>query len=144
MFKNVLEQYKRRNKVDVDCGNGFVVTVRRASRFNQEFRAKQAQFADGYKDKLPAVAVATDSTNASGFDDPKLDARFFYEVFIVDWQGLKDDDGKTIKPSAKVAEELFSTKEGIFLKELLLTEALKDANFIGDDDAERNKVIAGE
>ena len=143
-FSKALKKYDRRNEVEANCGGGFIVTIRRLSLNNQEWRARRAEFADKHKSRMPTVMVddAANPMSLTGADDPRFDAEFFYETLIVTWRGLTDDSGHEVKPSAKAAVELFSSREGIELKNRLIEECLKDANFrVNEEDAQK---IAGE
>ncbi len=145
-FNKTLKQFKRKSEIEIDCGDGFIVTVRQASRHNQEFRARAIQFTDSTTTKKGRkrvrVAPKLGEDSLTGTNDPKKDAEFFYNVFVVNWRGLKDDKGADVPPSLETAVELFGAEEGQILMELILAEAVKDTNFIMRDGEERE--IAGE
>lgn len=150
-FNKTLNRFKRIPQVEFDCGNGFFITIRQASRHNQEFRAKAAEFAarspagKGARKLRVGAEAGVQLTDAlTGTADPKQDAEFFYEVFVVTWRGLKDDDGKDAPPSKDAAVELFSSKDGQVLMELLLAEAVNDGNFTASQRDESERKIAGE
>ncbi len=142
-FNNTLKAFRRKNEVEVEIeGSEFVVTVRKASLHNQEFRAKVAEFTRG-KRSGKRIHLGTENTSSlTGTNDPKQDAEFFFNIFIVTWRGLKDDNGKEVAPSVTAAVDLFGkTKEGQVLMELILAETTKDENFVLRDQEEDAKLV---
>jgi len=136
-FNNVLRNFRRHDHISVDCGNGFEVTVRRVDPSNQEFRAKAAEFAN----KRGKVSLGTDGgMSLTGSNDMRTEVEFFYNTCVVSWKGLVDDDGKTIAPSLEAAQELFACKAGQILMQELTRKATDMANFIIDDEAEKELV----
>ena len=143
-FSKTLKPLRRLDEVEVQVGDSeWIITLRKASAHNQEFRSRVAEFTGRSKNsKKRQISIGGSPTSLTGTNDIRRDAEFFYEVFVVTWRGLKDDAGKDTPPSKEVAAEIFATKEGQVLVELLLNESTKDANFQikeGED-----KVIAGE
>jgi hypothetical protein len=127
-LNNALNPFQRAEQVEINCGNGWYITIRQAAIYNQEFRAASLKYAGNTKDKS-LVGINSPTGN-----DEK-DYEFFCEILLVGWKGLKDDDGKNVPYSKKVAIEIFkSSKQGKVLFHKLLKAASDDGMFTYEDE----------
>lgn len=135
-----LARTAREKQIDVDCGGGFIVTVRNMSMHNQEFRAKLSEYVLELQKKRQReeddgrrrVKVGADPINIGVFTDMSKEdtVDFFCRFVLIGWAGLTDDDGRQVEFNIPNARSVFGdTDEGMTLMDRLTFEAQKEANF---------------
>jgi len=140
-LSKALSPFKRNPTVEVHCGDDFYVTIRQTAIYSQEYRSRATQWLENYnrtrRDQgggkgLSVAGVSTESITGTG--DRAVDIRYFVEVLLVSWRGLKDDDGRDVPCDRANAVELFSQgEEGWTLMQLLVQHSTNDANFTAAD-----------
>lgn len=147
-FLNALNMYRRADTVEVDCGT-FSVELRSYQSLYKELGDEKVRLrSEGI---LPAESVTpqprkrktTTAARMQGVDaaatgdniefilgSKERDQRFFAEHVLVNWKGLKDDDGVEVPYSADAAMELFNSPGGDELYSELLVAALDPMNFV--------------
>jgi len=148
---NALKPFKRLPQIEVDCGGDFIVTIRQTAIHNQHYRAKATQWLERYnrrsgkgskKKRVSVAAVGAESITGTGDRDADID--YFIDVLLVDWKGLKDDDGNEVACNPDNARQLFSSEEGWTLLQLLVQQSTNDTNFIAATESEEAEAIAKE
>jgi hypothetical protein len=93
--------------IDVDLGDGQVITVRRAGGANKQYQARLRALAKPYQRQVEIGTI-----------DPgmlqRITMQAFAESSVVGWRGITDPDGKEIPFSPPAALELFKALPDLF------------------------------
>ena len=95
------------NGIDVDLGDGQVITVRRAGGANKQYLARLRKLAKPYQRQLEIGTIDQGILQ-------RTTMQAFAESSLVGWRGITDPDGNEIPFSTKAAFELFQALPDLF------------------------------
>lgn len=139
-----MSAYDRVDTTDVDCGNGWICEIRSFPSVVKEFAKIQAKIRakGGMKPKAKTQSASYAEINGLTLPvddkDPWLlgsfeaDVDFMVDHLLINWRGLKDDDGVDVPYTPDAAREVFlenrPASEQLYRE--FITVSLDNKNFV--------------